>query len=86
MLLKSNKTISKDIIEYNVALDMNNGNILASSDHNIKKKFTISTKHAVFEALGTSFIISSDNSTIKAFSTRWYRTCNIKDRQLIFFY
>ncbi len=65
-VISAAKTAEKDNVEYKIALDLQKGNILASSNHNIKKKFTITTKHAFFEAMGTEFIIFSDDLMSKA--------------------
>ncbi|MBN2401145.1 MAG: FecR domain-containing protein [Spirochaetes bacterium] len=64
-IINAHKYKEKNNIEYNIVLDMKSGSILASSDYNIRKKFIISAKHAVFEALGTSFIISSNDAASK---------------------
>ncbi|MFH0976406.1 MAG: FecR domain-containing protein [Spirochaetota bacterium] len=54
-----------DSTRYIISIDMRSGTVFAESVHNVSKKFTITTKHAVYEALGTGFIISSDNITSK---------------------
>jgi hypothetical protein len=60
-IVNARKVIKDKIAEYNIELEMKGGNLFASSDHNLKKIFIVSTKQAVFEALGTSFIITSDD-------------------------
>ena len=62
-IIESHKNIINDNTEYTIALKLDKGVISAETDHTVKKKFTVSTEQATFEALGTSFIISTDNTS-----------------------
>jgi hypothetical protein len=53
----------KDKKKYIASLDMKSGIIMVSSNHNLIKKYTITTPHAVFEPIGTGFILSADNTS-----------------------
>jgi hypothetical protein len=62
-VLSAHKIAEKDSRKYAASLEMKSGEIMVSSNHDVMKKYTIATPHAVFEPIGTGFILSTDETS-----------------------
>jgi hypothetical protein len=60
-VISAQEITEKESKKYTASLEMKSGQIMVLSNHDVIKKYTISTPYAVFEPIGTGFILSTDN-------------------------